>query len=149
LKLKSINDLSFIELTLCCDDTDAPHSIDQIALNAEITTADGFSGRCNEIWFQRATIDRFMIELEDFERTRSGSVMLSSSPKSDFNEFQFVLSSLDRGETLFAELNLSKLKYTPSQQLQPFRVSAHVLLDPSILHTMITDFRNLFKVAGD
>ncbi|MBN1315598.1 MAG: hypothetical protein JXA42_09030 [Anaerolineales bacterium] len=145
MKIKSICDKSFIEITFYCDNRDAPQCIDDLAINVELFSDDGFSGKCSEVWFRRSVLDDFLHDLKIFELTRRNSVMLSAWPEIELNPFELKLSAIDAGQTMFVEIKLLKNAYAPDGRFVPFRVSAHFVFDPSMLLVIVSEFEDLFR----
>jgi hypothetical protein len=147
MRIKSIDDESFIEITFCCDNRDAPQCKDDVAINVELVTSSGFCGRCDQVWFRRSVVDVFLNDLDVFESTRQNSVTLSAWPEIEFNPFELTITSFDTGQTMFVEIHLYKNGYTPDGCLVPYTVSSHFTFDPSMMLQIISEFENLFQIS--
>jgi hypothetical protein len=60
--------------------------------------------------------------------------------------FKLKLSAVDAGQIMFLAIDLLKIAYTPDDQIAPFRVSAHFGFDPSMVPSIVKDFKRLFRV---
>lgn len=146
MKIKSLYDRSFIEMTFNQDNAAGPQCKDDLAVDIEVFSARGFFGRRREVWFQRPTLDAFVRDLESFEATRCGAAVLSKCPQSAYNDFELEIAAVDAGQTMFLAVDLLKIAYTPDDCIHPFRVSIHFAFDPSMLRSHIKDFKQLFRV---
>jgi hypothetical protein len=147
MKIKSLYDTSFVEMTFNQDASDASQCQDDLAIDVEVFSSRGFYGSRREVWFLRQTLDEFIHDLEAFEATRRGSAVLSKCPQSAHNDFELRISAIDAGQTMFLAIDLLKIAYTPDDQIHPFRVSSHFVFDPSMLQSIIKDFKRLFRVG--
>ncbi len=146
MKIKSLYDSSFVELTFNQDNAAAPQCQDDLAIDVEVFSSQGFYGSRREVWFQRQTLDKFIHALEVFEATRRGAAILSKCPQSAHNDFELQVAAADAGQPLFLAIDLLRIAYTPDDQLHPFRVSMHFEFDPAMLPSIVKDFKRLFRV---
>jgi hypothetical protein len=145
VKIKSLYDRSFVEMTFNRDNSDAPQCTDDLAIDIEVFSARGFYGSRREVWLQRQTMDDFVRDLEAVEATRQGSAILSRRPQGH-RDFELEISAFDTGQTMFLAVDLAKVAYTPDDRAHPFRVSIHLVFDPSMLQSIVKDFRQLLRV---
>lgn len=145
MKIKSLYDRSFVEMTFNRD-SDDPYCPDDLAIDVEVVSSKGFYGSRREIWFQRQILDEFVHDLEVVEVTRRGSAILSRHPQSAHNDFELEISAFDAGQTMFLAIDLSRIAYTPDDRVHPFRVSMHLVFDPSMFRSIVKDVKLLFRV---
>jgi hypothetical protein len=98
-----------------------------------------FSGRADTIWLGRDDWARFVADLVDLERTRSGEAVVSAmSPE----EFQLTITSVDRAGHVIAEGWLGRQRRGRIGALRD-QVSFSIEIDPSTLPTLVRQLAGL------
>ena len=119
---------------------------DDVMIDVEVSTAEGFCGKHPGVWLFKPAIDSFNSELEALEATRAGSATLSATPQSEHNALELRVLAADHGQTMLVEIKLQKVAYAPDGRLHPFSISAHFAFDPAMLQKVVADFRDLLRV---
>ena len=146
MRIKSNHNTSYLDLKLCCVNSDAPQCKEDLAVDVELFTAEGFCGKRSEVWLLSSAVDSFIAELEELEVNRHGSATLTAvSHPSEYNALELCILAADSGRTMLAEVNLQKVVFDRDRRPRPFRVSAHIEFDPEMLRKVVSDFKALFR----
>ena len=108
----------------------------QLTLGVQMS-ARGFGGRHDQVGVFVTELERFVAEMDRFDRRRSGRVTLSSmSP----GEFTLTFDVVDRAGHIRVTADLRRHTYVAGQ-LADLAVSVAFELDPSLLPAIVEDFR--------
>ncbi len=112
------------------------------------TFCDGFGGKVSTVWFSEDEIKEFINGLEVFEKIRQGSVeLLNMSIDSQSNPLKFVVFSTDSLGHLAVRVELKKDIFL-SNSIEVMETSVCFEFDPTLLPTIISDFKALFTVKS-
>lgn len=148
MRIRSDDHLSFIDLKFVQSLSDEAKRLtgrDDISLGIEVKCL-GFSGRNEDIWFDRDVINNFLTDIKRMEEKRIGQAKLVSLGEPSENvEFQadFYITSLAGYAAV--QFSLQKFLRLDHNETFPLKVSAAFDLDPGDLITMVSDFERLFS----
>lgn len=109
-----------------------------IRISVFIKLAD-FSGKYDEIWLDKTELEKFISNLEIFEKERKGEISLNSmSP----NEFQIKLSLLQKTGNIKVEILLTRICYV-IDSLIPTKLSGGFELRQEYLSALLEDFKKI------
>jgi hypothetical protein len=98
------------------------------------------------VWFSQDDTQRFLAELHELEVNRKGSVaLLNLSSPSDYNPLRFEIFSTDDLGHLAVRSELLQVAYVADRMI-PLCVSVAFALDAGDLHSLVVDFRKLFRL---
>ena len=105
-----------------------------------------FSGKVNSVWFSGNDIDLFIQQIDEFDKTRKGAVdLLNMGSETISNPLEFKVFSIDNLGHLAVQATLQKysnLSYPADTQ----KITVSFEIDPSLLPSIITDFKKLFGI---
>ena len=105
-----------------------------------------FSGQVNSVWFSRNNIDLFIQQIEELDKTRQGKAELfNMGSQTEPNPLEFTIFSTDNLGHLAVQAALQKFSYL-SHPANTLKVTVSFEFDPSLLPSIIVDFRKLFRM---
>lgn len=105
-----------------------------------------FSGKVNSVWFSRNDINLFIQQIEDLDKTRQGKAELfNMGSQTEPNPLEFRIFSTDDLGHLAVQATLQKFSYL-SHPVNTLKVTVSFEIDPSLLPSIIVDFRKLFRL---
>jgi hypothetical protein len=140
------NDNEFIEFEFA-DFVDFRHDV---ACHIKVF-CDGFSGQVNSVWFSEQNINSFIEQLVNLDETRKGTAeLLNMSSETDTSELDFLIFSTDSFGHMALRTTLRKRYYPPNyadlRAFETLKTSVAFEVDPSLLPSIIRDFKKLFKI---
>jgi len=107
---------------------------------------DGFGGKVDSVWFLGSDVDSFILDIEKLDKTRKGAAeLLNMSSGSDVSPLEFKIFTTDDLGHLAVRTILRKLVFFKDSS-EISSISIVFEIDPSILPSIVRDFRKLFKM---
>ena len=148
MKIFSDDKLSYIDLvyreTLSEEEQQISGRAD-VVIAVEVFS-HGFSGRNESVWLGSEDIQRFLKDLHQFERQRTGTVAFASlGAPSEYCEFRFQLNIVSKTGHIAVKAELLKVKYLQDGDLCPLKVSIGFDIDAGNLLTIVAEFNELLN----
>jgi hypothetical protein len=106
----------------------------------------GFSGNTESVWFSEKDVKSFIEQIQELDKTRKGfAKLLNMSSGSDANALEFMIFSTDTLGHLAIQATLQRLVYL-SNFTGNLKVSVSFEIEPSLLPSIIRDFKKLFII---
>jgi hypothetical protein len=106
----------------------------------------GFSGKVNSVWFSGNDRDLFIQRIEELDKTRKGAAELfNMGSRTVSNPLVFKILSTDALGHLAVQAALQKFSNL-SHPVNTQKVTVSFEFDPSLLPSIIVDFRKLFRM---
>jgi hypothetical protein len=108
---------------------------------------EGFAGRIETVWFSEDDIKSFFRQIEELDKIRKGSAELfNMSSQSNSSPFAFKIFSTNNTGHLAINISVQKLSFHLGNSVKSLKTSILFEIDPSLLPSIIKDFKKLFMM---